>query len=328
MAKRKYAIIAILLCCCFYLLPIYAQASSTADAAAPIDPETICSLSLSYQYDGTPFGNVPVSLYKIADVSSDFQYTLTPLFASSGLILNGIQTSSEWNVIRYTLEAHILAQSIAPTVVSKTDIDGNVHFETLKTGLYLAIVGQVVQEDLRCYFDSALVSLPGLDVYGQWQYQVSAAAKGEALPPEDTDQELQFKVLKLWKGDENRTDRPVSIEVEIFCNGSSYQTVVLSEENNWSFAWTAKDDGSTWMVVERNIPDGYTMQLEERGTSFILTNVRKSDTPDTPKPPTTGDTSRVLLYLIMMILSGSVLMIIGIIRKESNYEEAKSPNHS
>ena len=327
MAKRKYAIIAILLCCCFYLLPFYGLAASTSDAVEPIDPQSACSLSLSYQYDGISFANVSVGLYKIADVSSDFQYTLTSQFESTGLILNGVQTSGEWNVIRSTLEANILALCIEPDIVSETDSNGHVHFANLDTGMYLAIVGQVVQDGLRCYFDSALISLPGLDAYGHWQYDVSAAAKGQALPPEDTDEEIQFKVLKLWKGDENRTDRPVSIEVEIFCNGNSYQTVVLSEENNWSFAWTAKDDGSTWMVVERNIPDGYTMQLEERGTSFILTNVR-SDTPDNPKPPTTGDTSHILLYLFIMILSGSVLMIVGIMRKESNYEEAKSPNHS
>jgi hypothetical protein len=46
-------------------------------------------------------------------------------------------------------------------------------------------------------------------------------AKGEVLPPVDPDENVELKVLKLWRGDENRNVRPESIEVEIFCNGIS-----------------------------------------------------------------------------------------------------------
>ena len=73
-----------------------------------------------------------------------------------------------------------------------------------------------------------LIALPGIEPDGRWQYQVSVNAKGEVLPPVDPDEEAELKVLKLWRGDEGRNDRPKSIEVEIFCNGSSYKTVILS----------------------------------------------------------------------------------------------------
>ena len=161
-----------------------------------------------------------------------------------------------------------------------------------------------------CTFEPALVALPGLGAEGLWQYDVAVAAKPDILTQPDAD--VEMKVLKLWKGDESRSDRPKSIEVEIFRNGESYETITLSAENNWSYTWTAKDDGTNWNVVERNIPEGYTMTVEERDTAFVLTNTRS--TPGTP-PPVTGDSANIMLYVVLLFLSGSMLIILSIIGK-------------
>ena len=312
MAKRRVAVIVFLLCLCLSWLPCYAQAASTADAKEPISPDKDCSLTIAYRYDGQSFSNHPVRLYKIADVSADFQYTLTAPFANSGLILNGVRSVSEWNVIRSTLETHILAYDVDADLTGVTDQDGQVCFQALKPGLYLAITEQVIQHDWIYAFDSALVALPGLGADGLWQYEVAVTSKSKAIPPAETDEEIEFKVLKLWKGDKGRSDRPQSIEVEIFRDGVSYQTVILSEENHWTFSWNAADDGATWKVVERNVPTGYTMMVEERETSFVLTNTRPPDKPDIPQ---TGDTTNIMLYFVLMNVSGIMLIILGIAGK-------------
>lgn len=312
MANRRVAVIVLLLCLCLSWLPCYAQAASTADAKEPISPDKDCSLTIAYRYDGQSFSNHPVKLYKIADVSADFQYTLTVPFANSGLILNGVQSVSEWNVIRSTLETHILAYDVDADFTGVTDQDGQVCFRALKPGLYLATTEQVIQNDWIYVFDSALVALPGLGTDGLWQYEVAVTSKSKAIPPAETDEEIEFKVLKLWKGDNGRSDRPQSIEVEIFRDGVSYQTVILSEENHWTYSWNAADDGAIWKVVERNIPTGYTMTVEERETSFILTNTRPPDKPDTPQ---TGDTTNIMLYFVLMNVSGIMLIILGIAGK-------------
>jgi len=312
MAKRRVAVIVLLLCLCLSWLPCYAQAASTADAKEPISPDKDCSLTIAYRYDGQSFSNHPVRLYKIADVSADFQYTLTAPFANSGLILNGVQSVSEWNIIRSTLETHILAYDVDADFTDVTDQDGQVCFQALKPGLYLAITEQVIQNDWIYAFDSALVALPGLGADGLWQYEVAVTSKSKAIPPAETDEEIEFKVLKLWKGDKGRSDRPQSIEVEIFRDGVSYQTAILSEENHWTFSWFAKDDGATWKVVERNVPTGYTMMVEERETSFVLTNTRPPDKPDVPQ---TGDTTNIMLYFVLMNVSGIMLIILGIAGK-------------
>ena len=314
MIKRKLGIIVILLCLCLYLMPYQAMAASTSDAVEPILPEKECSLTISYCYGETAFSGVEVKLYQIADVSADFHYTLTSMFADSGLILEGIRTNGEWNVVRSTLEAHILANNIAPEFTAVTNEAGQVRFDGLKTGMYLAIVDQIQQGELYYQFYSALVAVPGLGTDGRWQYSVSVNAKGEALPPVDSDKTIELKVLKLWRGDEGRSDRPQSIVVEIFRNGESFETVTLSAENNWAYTWSAKDDGSTWMVVERNVPKGYVMTLEQREATFVVTNTYPGD-PE--KPPQTGDTTNLLLYVLLMIGSGTLLVVPGVTGKKT-----------
>lgn len=318
MNNRKIGIIALLLLFCLCLTPCRAMAASTSDAAEPIDPEKECSLTLSYRCSDTAFAGAEVRLYRIAAVSADFKYALTPLFEASGLILNGIRTSGEWDVVRSTLEAHILVHDVAPEFTGVTDEEGKASFEALKTGMYFATVDLAEGAGSDYLFDSAMIALPGLGADGRWQYQTSVNAKGENLPPVDPDDKAELRVLKLWRGDENRTDRPKSVEVELFCDGVSYKTVILSEENHWAYAWSPADPGAKWTVVERNVPQGYVMTVEERQSTFVLTNTWNPTDPNDPdKPPQTSDTPNLLLYGLLMIGSGCMLIILGVAGRKS-----------
>ena len=315
-------VILLLLCFCLCLMPQYAGAASTTDAKEPIVTDRECTLTMSYSYDEAAFADQTVMLYHIADLSADFQYTLTQPFVPSDLILNGIQTNGEWNVIRSTLESYILANDIVPTATAITDESGKVCYLGLKPGLYLASAVTVVQDTFTCFFDSALVSLPGLGVNGLWEYSVAVSAKPAVLPPIEPDETIQFRVVKLWKGDTGRTDRPKSIEVEIFRDGIHHETVVLSEENHWSYNWETKDDGATWNVIERNVPIGYNMTVEQRDTVFVLTNTRIPDDPEKPDTPSkTGDTTNILLYAVIMYVSGTGLILLGILGKRYRHEK-------
>ena len=114
MINRKIGIIFVLLCLSFHLIPYQVMAASTSDAVEPIIPEKECSLTVSYCCGETAFSDVEVKLYRVAEVFADFQYKLTQSFAASELELNGIRTAGEWNAVRSTLEAHILAYNISP----------------------------------------------------------------------------------------------------------------------------------------------------------------------------------------------------------------------
>lgn len=316
MTKRTIGILLCALCLCLHWLPFHGHALGTEDAVEPIRPAERCALTVAYVCDGTAFEGLSVKLYKIAEVSADFQYSLTEPFAHTGLILNGIRTTGEWDVVRTTLEAAILADSIPADRTAATDAQGRVVFEDLDTGMYLAVAEEAGVEELHCYFDPALVALPGLDPEGRWQYQVEVHAKGAILPPIDPDETIELSVLKLWRGDEVLLERPKSVEIEIFRNGVSYETVTLSEENNWYYSWTAQDDGASWMVVERNVPEGYIMTLEVRDTAFIVTNDLDMGDPP-PDPPKTGDTVDLLSPIVLMGICGSLLIILGVSGKRN-----------
>lgn len=319
MKNKNIPLIVFLVFFCFHLISLGVFAASTEDAAEPIIIENECSLTISYRYGETSFKDVEVKLYRIAEVSEELLYTLTEPFEPTGLIINGINSTSEWNVVRSTLEAHIVADNVEPSAVLSTDENGLVCFEHLKTGMYLATVGQVTQDELVCRFETVLVSLPDLDRNGSWNYQVSVNAKAEAMPPVEPDEVIELKVLKLWRGDDGRNDRPKTIEVEIFRDGLSVETVFLSEDVNWSYSWTAKDDGAVWSVVERNVPEGYAMTVESRQNSFVLTNTRITPTPDDPtKPPQMGETVNVMLYVLLMVVSGALLIALGVTRKRTS----------
>ena len=325
MAKRRMGIIAVMLCFCLCLMPCTALAASTNEAKEAIITDRECSLTVSYRYDGNAFSDQSVKLYMIAEASENALYTLVPSFAESGLILNGVQTTGEWNVIRSTLESYILANNVAPMQMDMTDETGEVCFVGLRPGLYLTSCVCATQGGVTCSFDSALVALPGLDANGYWQYQISVAAKPEYIPPSEPDEDIPYKVLKLWKGDKDFRDRPVNIEVEIFRDGILVETIILSEEKHWSYSWSAKEDGAKWNVVERNIPEGYAMTIEERSTTFVLTNSFRPDDPEPPPVvlPQTGDTSNILLYAVLMFVSGVTLVLLGITGKRHRHEETE-----
>ena len=316
MAKRRMGIIAFILCFCLYL-PLRAQAISTSEAKELILTDKNCSLTISYCSNGIAFEILPVKLYKIADVTNDCTYTLTSSFEESNLIINGIQTVGEWNIVRSTLEAYILANEVTADFNTVTDAEGKASFDALKPGLYLATTERIVQDEAIYVFTAALISLPGLSSDGLWQYNVDVSAKCEIFSSSEEPSKIEFKLLKLWNGDNGNSDRPATVEVEIFRNGVSYQTVTLSADNYWTYTWSAEDDGSVWKVSELNIPTGYTMTIEERESSFVLTNTLTQEVPDVPPPPT-GDTVNIMLWVILMIISGSMLIVLGITGKRNN----------
>ena len=340
MAKRKMGIMTVVLLCCLWLMPCVVMNASASSVKDPIITDRKCTLTISYQCDGAAFSDQTVYLYKIADVSRDFRYTLDSSVADSEVVLNKVQTNNEWNVIRTTLESYLFANHVEPILTAVTDELGQVHFSGLKPGMYFASPVYVVEDHGTYLFDSALIAVPGLASNGHWQYQVAVTAKTDVLPPIGPDGETQYKVLKLWRGDEGPANRPQSIEVEIFRDGVSYQMASLSEENHWYVSWMTKEDGAVWTVAERNVPEGYTVTVEKRGTTFVLINTWKSENvpaekPDaedsTPEkqdpekatqPPSasesktkTGDTANVLLYIVLMYLSGSSLVLLGIMGK-------------
>lgn len=308
MEKRRLAWIGLIVCLSLFLMPCKAYAASTVDAVEPIAVSQKCTITVTYAHDGMGFPGVSISLYKIADVSSDYQYTLTDSFLGTGLRLNGVTSTGEWNTIRTTLESYIAANSVPAYAVRSTNAAGQVSFQDLAPGMYLIGAVPCSEDGFRYYFASVLAAAPTLNEDGTWNYQETITPKPDVENP--TGEDLEYSVRKLWKDSGSTAKRPASIEIEILRNGETVKTVVLSEENNWSYCWYAEDDGSTWQVSEKNVPEGYVMTTDKRGTAFTVTNALPGK-PGNSDAPKTGDVFNAGLYIMLLCISGAVLVILG-----------------
>lgn len=321
MVKRILAWIVAAVGLCLCMTPaVYAV--STTEAKEPVRVSAEGSIALSYTYAGYGFSDVEITLYRVADVSADYQYTYTNAFSGCSLPLNGISSQQEWDTVRNTLESYCAAHGVKPDYTGKTDKDGKVTFDKLKPGLYFVPSARFGSEGFRYYYASTLIALPGLDGQtGKWNYNVAANLKSDITVSDDEEGE-QYTVYKVWKDRDNLEGRPKSIVVDILRNGKTVRQVTLSDANNWTYSWTAEKDNSIWTVTERNIPKGYLMSLDKYNTVFILTNYIPDPVyPDIPeeKPlppgssPKTGDTLSTGFYLMLMCISGAVLMVLGLV---------------
>lgn len=276
-------------------------------AATPLEPTADASLTLHYQKEGQTFSDLPISIYRVAEAFPDGTFELIEPYASYPVDIHNITQQEQWTHTAVTLCSYIVANQIDPDSVEKTDEKGSAVFRSLETGLYL--VREVIAENNSgtYIFNQFMVYLPTPQSDGSFQYDVEAKPKCLSYVPKN-----QYTVTKLWQDSDNREDRPEQVTVDIYKDGVLQDTQILNASNNWSYIWyVTENDQSVWTVSERSVADNYTVTIQQNGGSFSIINTHKP-TDDTPDIPQTGDTSDLMLYLMLMCISGILLIIIGI----------------
>lgn len=310
---RKKAITVILLCLTicvgFILMYMPAYGMSTAQATEPISADTPCELNICYAYNDKVFDGESVKIWQAASVSEDYQYTLTEAFSSLGLPINGITSQKEWAEVTTTLVNFAETRLQDAAINSRTDTKGTAHFEKLEPGLYIVSAVKADRDESLYTFDPFIVHLPALSEDGTWKYMADAKPKGDEYKPENKN--IEYKAVKLWQDAGYKSKRPSSVEIDIYKDDELVKTAALSNANNWTYRWSAKDDKSNWYVIEKKVPDEYTMRIQKNGKTFTITNV----TSEGPPPPNTGDSSNILLWAILGFISGGCLIALGIICK-------------
>ena len=117
--------------------------------------------------------------------------------------------------------------------------------------------------------------------------------------PELTD----VTVTKVWDDADNQKGlRPESIVITLLANGKEYETVTITEEDNWEYTFTdlpVYDDGQKieYTVSEGVVPAAYKVVYEGNiEDGFIVYNIL----PPT-RNPQTGD--NIILYVITLLTS-------------------------
>lgn len=319
-------------------------------AAGAINISQPCSLTLTYTNQGTVYPNLNIQIYRIAELLDNGNYKVLEPFSSYPVNIQHNASAQDWHATAQTLRNYILANKVNAYQNQTTDQEGKVYFTDLETGLYM-VKGITVTSgtDVVSFFDF-MVYLPSLTDNG-YDYDVEAIPKKTQYT-----QPGQYTVVKLWDDNGDSADRPKSICVQVLKDSVMQEEITLSAENHWTYSWDVTDSDGVWSVMEKNVPRLYQVSIANKETKFIITNTKTTpppgdpddpkepnkpdapdapdkpsdpdtphipDSPDKPEIPKTGDTTPLLLYVILLCLSGFGLMILGILKARDKKHEKK-----
>lgn len=283
------------------------------------------SITVTYSAGEAVFPDLEINAYHIADYNGYFE--LTDTFSSYPVNISNVKNQQEWKNLATTLEGYIYADSIPSDCMIITDEDGVVIMDYMDVGLYL-ILGVTANDGYTVYeFEPFFTYLPNRQADGSADYDIEVTPKWSSYIPQ-----TDYSVVKLWNDTVNSKNRPQQVEVEIYKNGTLWQSQILDSTNNWRYSWQADADDTKWSVAEKNVPDGYSVSVTENNGMFSVVNsYAPKPNPDTPNNtpvtapeiniPDTGDTSSTSLYTALMCISGLLLLILGVYRNRNNNEE-------
>jgi hypothetical protein len=269
--------------------------ASLAVAALADDGATLTAI---YENENVRIPNAEFRLYRVAATNEDGTFEVTESFKDANVSLNTDATEGEWSSRGVTLESYVVKKSaendaITPTGAAVTNENGILTFANLSAGLYLLVgdqttIGQTIYTPL-----ATLVSLPynqnNTRDYIQTVY-IKNSSRTVYTPPPDTPTYTELSVVKVWKDEGHEESRPSEITVTLYRDGTEYSTVKLNSKNNWRHTWSVLSGSSRWQLVEKEVPENYTVTSVQEGKVFIVTNTYEEDTPETPEVPETPST--------------------------------------
>lgn len=296
--------------------PVCSFAVSTDDAAEPLDYGRSGSLTLTYKVGEKRISGLEIEIFEVASFNADLSFTLTDKFASYPLNLRDISSDSEWTSAVTTISSYVIADSIKADRTEITDENGVVKYEDLNLGIYYVRWTNNETAEKVEGFNPFMIFVPSVNDDGKFVYDIDSFPK----PGKINVDTVSYKVIKVWKGDADKTKRTDAVKIGIYKNGELYKTVDLNAACNWNYEWTDEDDGAKWTVVERDVPDGFTVQVTENEGYFVVTNTYESETSSV-NPPSTGDTSSMNIIFAVMFASGFIIVVIAIgTRSRRSYE--------
>lgn len=312
--KKCKSLAALVLCllAAVTLLPV------TALAAGSIDRNRDASLTVTEAYDGKALSGVTFQIYLVSTMDDTGELTPVDAFQSfaSALDIRG-ENDEAWQALAGTLEREILLGSLgdlAPADTAVTDASGTVRFPISTMGLYL-VLGTRTEVEGYVYATSPFFALiPEQDPQtNTWNYDVTARAK-----PGQSPVLADLEVLKIWKDDCHKSQRPSSITVSLVCDGTVYDTVTLPHNGAWTYTWQDLDVNHKWTVTEETLSGYSKPDIRQEGNTFIITNTCSKATTGKPNLPQTG-----LLWwpVPVLIAAGLLFVVIGLLCRRGSRDE-------
>lgn len=273
--KRIYRTVQTVLLCFAVCFGLFSQTCLAADM--------FCSIAVQFPAEFQTAAGYEVKLYHVASYD-DNELTLSDKFDYPVEI--DIYDGASLTAMAYTLESYVFRDNLEADQIESVDSLGIVRFFGLPQGLYLLTGSRVSYAGHWYEMNPVLLMLP-YSQDGSLKFDVVLDAKYETgqIPSDDSDTTVNYHVEKKWKGN---VSHPDSVCVELLKDGDVIQSVVLSEDNAWAHWWTGLPDGHDYRVVEKNVPENYTVTIVRDGVRFTVVNQYVEPEPEpTPEP---GDT--------------------------------------
>ncbi len=207
-------------------------------------------------------------MYYIGKTDIGGEKSLIGEFANFPVELDFSSSSALADTAR-TLETYTRVNKISPTASGDSDKNGILVFGGLDNGIYL-FVGEKITEGIKTYVPVSFIAevtdtTAQIDVSPK--YTSFLVAAGE---------EYSYTVKKIWKNGGSKI--PLYIDVDIYCDGELYESVRLSDENDWTYKWEA-DDFFLWDVVERDVPEGFKVEYSSNEWQYAIVNTLSTQEP-------------------------------------------------
>ena len=211
-------------------------------------PQETDRMSLAIQYGG---GAAEFSLYRVADMTENREFTLAGRFADCPVSLENLDTEG-WKTAAQTLAVYAekgkAEGTITPDRIGMTDENGLPNWEN-----------------------------------DTWNHNVTLNPKFDKTKKPDKPT-TKIAALKIWEDDGQEDKRPESIEVQLLKNGEVYDTQTLNKENGWKYTWDKLPAEFQWSVMEKEVSDSYRVTYEnenmKNGKRWVIRN--KVIVPPTP----------------------------------------------
>lgn len=278
-----------------------------------IDSDSLVSLKLEYSgADGAKF-----DLYRVADVSGHGEFELTEEFKKYPVKIDDLNVE-QWKKVAAQLASYIMDDPEAPESIDSGVVKGGVlEFPTSQTamsvGLYL-VIGEEYLCDHQIYKpEPTLICLPNLNMDEEWVYHETIRPKYE-IEKETT----EVLVIKQWIDNGNENAYKVPIEVQLVKDGKVYETIILSEENNWQYKWTNLELGD-WEVKEVTKLKDYDVSVKQNQTIHIITNTYIGE--ETPTPPGKLPQTGMLWWPVPVLAGAGILFFVtGWVKRQKDGE--------
>ncbi len=243
------------------------------------------TLTVCYKNEETILSGMQCQIYRVGHRENN-DYVFDGAFANYRLTFGDMdKPMKEWDsetigTLAATLRVYAVTDKLPNDGEGVTDENGNITFTGLEDGLYL-VCGNNLKIEEYTYKPSAVF----FEMRGEENANLVAFPK--IVLRTLSEKVSNYSVRKEWANDEEQPwNRSTSVSVELFCDGELYETVELSDKNNWRYSWQDTPEHE-WSVREKDIPENYTVGYQEKETWYIIVNTYnepsdvKHDTDDT-----------------------------------------------